>query len=277
MDTTENSVDSKSIKNFETKIFHGSKSMDSGISLDSSYKMDYPEMGLCIIINNKNFHSSTGMACRSGTDVDAANLRETFRNLKYEVRNKNDLTREEIVELMHNVSEEDHSKRSSFICVLLSHGDEGVIFGTNGPVDLKKLTSFFRGDNCRSLTGKPKLFIIQACRGTDLDCGIETDSNLDDDMTCQKIPIEADFLYAYSTAPGYYSWRNSKDGSWFIQSLCAMLRQYAPKLELMHILTRVNRKVATEFESFSLDSAFHGKKQIPCIVSMLTKELYFYH
>lgn len=59
------------------------------------------------------------------------------------------------------VSKEDHSKRSSFVCVLLSHGDEGIIFGTNGPVDLKKLTGFFRGDYCRSLTGKPKLFIIQ--------------------------------------------------------------------------------------------------------------------
>uniref|UniRef100_A0A8C5VGT7 Caspase family p20 domain-containing protein n=1 Tax=Microcebus murinus TaxID=30608 RepID=A0A8C5VGT7_MICMU len=163
MENSENSVDAKSIKNLETKIIHGSKSMDSGMSLDNSYKMDYPEMGLCIIINNKNFHKSTGMPSRSGTDVDAANLREmeTFMNLKYKVRNKNDLTREEIVELMHNVSKEDHSKRSSFICVLLSHGEEGIIFGTNGPVDLKNITSFFRGDYCRSLTGKPKLFIIQ--------------------------------------------------------------------------------------------------------------------
>lgn len=277
MENTNNSVDSKSINNSEIKLLHGSKSMDSGISLEDSYKMDYPEMGLCIIINNKNFHKSTGMASRSGTDVDAANLRETFTSLNYEVRNSNDLTREEIVELMCSVSKEDHSKRSSFICVLLSHGDEGVIFGTNGPVDLRKLTSFFRGDYCRSLTGKPKLFIIQACRGSELDCGIETDSGVEDDMACQKIPVEADFLYAYSTAPGYYSWRNSKEGSWFIQSLCAMLKLHANKLELMHILTRVNRKVATEFESFSFDSTFHAKKQIPCIVSMLTKELYFYH
>ncbi|XP_046504640.1 caspase-3 [Equus quagga] len=277
MENSKISVDSKSIKNSETKILHGSKSMDSGISLDSSYKMDYPEMGLCIIINNKNFYKSTGMASRSGTDVDAANLRETFTNLKYEVRNKNDLTGEEIVELMRSVSKEDHSKRSSFICVLLSHGEEGIIFGTNGPIDLKKLTRFFKGDCCRSLAGKPKLFIIQACRGTELDSGIETDSGIEDDMACQKIPVEADFLYAYSTAPGYYSWRNSKDGSWFIQSLCAMLKLYAHKLELMHILTRVNRKVAMEFESYCLDPTFHGKKQIPCIVSMLTKELYFYH
>ncbi|XP_060039944.1 caspase-3 isoform X2 [Erinaceus europaeus] len=161
MENSENSVDSKSIKNSEMKNLHGSKSVDSGISLDNSYKMDYPEMGLCIIINNKNFHKSTGMSFRSGTDVDAASLRETFLNLNYEVRNKNDLTREEIVELLYNVSKEDHSKRSSFVCILLSHGEEGIIFGTNGPIDLKKLTGFFRGDYCRSLTGKPKLFIIQ--------------------------------------------------------------------------------------------------------------------
>lgn len=29
-----------------------------------------------------------------------------------------------------------------------------------------------------------------------------------------SLPTEADFLYAYSTVPGYYSWRNSVTGSW---------------------------------------------------------------
>lgn len=37
-----------------------SKSMDSGILPDYSYRMDYPEMGQCVIINNKNFHKDTG-------------------------------------------------------------------------------------------------------------------------------------------------------------------------------------------------------------------------
>lgn len=75
---------------------------------------------------------------------------------------------------------------------------------------------------------------------------------------------------------GYYSWRNSSEGSWFIQSLCVMLKQYAKQLELMQILTRVNRKVA-EYSSCSYQPDFHGKKQIPCIVSMLTKDFYFPH
>lgn len=64
-------------------------------------------------------------------------------------------------------------------------------------------------------------------------------------------------------------------GSWFMQSLCEMLTKYGLELELMQVLTRVNYKVALDFESASNMPGFHAKKQIPCIVSMLTKEMYF--
>lgn len=60
-----------------------------------------------------------------------------------------------------------------------------------------------------------------------------------------------------------------------MQSLCDMLLQYGKKLELMQIMTRVNRKVALNFESSSNLPGFSHKKQIPCIVSMLTKDFYF--
>lgn len=59
------------------------------------------------------------------------------------------------------VSQEDHSKSAMFVCVILSHGDEGVIYGTDGFIQLTELTRLFRGDQCFSLVGKPKLFIIQ--------------------------------------------------------------------------------------------------------------------
>nr|7JL7_C Chain C, Caspase 3, apoptosis-related cysteine protease a [Danio rerio]7JL7_D Chain D, Caspase 3, apoptosis-related cysteine protease a [Danio rerio] len=91
----------------------------------------------------------------------------------------------------------------------------------------------------------------------------------------ERIPVEADFLYAYSTVPGYYSWRTTMTGSWFIQSLCEMMTKYGSELELLQIMTRVNHKVALDFESTSNMPGFDAKKQIPCIVSMLTKEMYF--
>ncbi|XP_068537448.1 caspase-3 [Anas acuta] len=269
----EDLADAKSFPGTKGMNLPASKSMDSGILPDYSYRMDYPEMGECVIINNKNFHKDTGLSSRSGTDVDAASVREVFMKLGYKTKLSNDLSCRDIIKVLKNVSEEDHSKRSSFVCVLLSHGDEGLIYGTDGPLELKAVTSLFRGDKCRSLAGKPKLFFIQACRGTELDSGVEADSG-PDEMMCQKIPVEADFLYAYSTAPGYYSWRNAAEGSWFIQSLCRVLKEHARKLELMQILTRVNRRVS-EYESYSNRPDFNAKKQIPCIVSMLTKEFYF--
>lgn len=74
---------------------------------------------------------------------------------------------------------------------------------------------------------------------------------------------------------GYYSWRNPGRGSWFVQALCSVLSEFGKQLEIMQILTRVNYMVATHFESWSEDPRFSEKKQIPCVVSMLTKELYF--
>ncbi|KAF6719605.1 Caspase-3 [Oryzias melastigma] len=236
------------------------------------YSLNFPSIGQCIIINNKNFDRRTGMNQRNGTDIDAASALKVFSKLGYKVNIYNDQTVNQIKRILIDASKMDHSNCASFVCILLSHGDEGVFYGTDGSVELKFLTSLFRGDHCRSLVGKPKLFFIQACRGTDLDDGIEADSK--DDTT--KIPVEADFLYAFSTAPGYYSWRNTMTGSWFINALCDMLSKYGKELELLHIMTRVNHMVAVEFESISTSPGFHAKKQIPCIVSMLTKEMYFY-
>lgn len=238
------------------------------------YKMDYPSIGTCLIINNKNFHKSTNMNLRNGTDVDAAAAMQTFSQLGYKVQVANDQTVSQIKTLMLNVSREDHSQSASFVCVLLSHGEDGVIFGTDGYERLENLVKCFKGNHCRTLVGKPKLFFIQACRGSALDDGTELETDSVAEQVSERIPVEADFLYAYSTAPGYYSWRNTTNGSWFIQSLCQMLHLHQ-SLEIMQILTRVNHKVALSFESSSNLPGFSYKKQIPSIVSMLTKDLYF--
>ncbi|KAK7922383.1 hypothetical protein WMY93_009285 [Mugilogobius chulae] len=239
------------------------------------YRTDFSAVGICLLINNKNFHRSTGMSARNGTDVDAAAVMKTFVNLGYKMIVATDLTVKQMKEKLESVSKEDHSKYASFVCVILSHGDEGVIYGTDGCEKLDVLTKYFKGDKCRSLIAKPKLFFIQACRGSDLDDGVQADSvDSATDPSTDRIPVEADFLYAYSTAPGYYSWRNTCNGSWFIQCLCEVLEKHRD-LELMQIMTRVNRRVAYHFESSSNLPGFTGKKQIPCIVSMLTKEFFF--
>ncbi|KAJ8005859.1 hypothetical protein DPEC_G00122290 [Dallia pectoralis] len=259
-----------SVPRFSTE---GNK-MEAEPSVDMyTYNMNYPSIGQCVIVNNKNFHKDTGMDCRDGTDLDREQAMKVFKSLGYTVEIFNDQSVKQIEDLLLKVSKVDHSQSASFVCVLLSHGDEGVFYGTDDKIELKKLTSYFNGNCCKTLVGKPKLFFIQACRGSERDDGIETDSVAEE--SSDRIPVEADFLYAYSTAPGYYSWRNPQNGSWFMQALYEVFLQYGKTLEIMQILTRVNRMVAFNFQSSSNDPGFSGKKQIPCIVSMLTKDLYF--
>ena len=54
-----------------------------------------------------------------------------------------------------------------------------------------------------------------------------------------------------------------------------MLKDYAYKMDFVHILTRVNYEVAYEYESNASKETMNKKKQISSIVSMLTKDLIF--
>ena len=74
---------------------------------------------------------------------------------------------------------------------------------------------------------------------------------------------------------GYFAWRNSTRGSWFIQALVDVLRDNWKRMDLLSMMTRVSRKVAYDFESNASKEFMNRKKQIPCITSMLTRDVYF--
>jgi caspase-like apoptosis-related cysteine protease len=75
---------------------------------------------------------------------------------------------------------------------------------------------------------------------------------------------------------GFYSWRNTQKGSWFMQALCEAFDKYGFTLDLLTLLTFVNRKVAIEYESNVPTNIYmHQQKQIPCITSMLTRLVKF--
>ena len=97
-----------------------------------------------------------------------------------------------------------------------------------------------------------------------------TDSN----SLYYKIPTWADFLIAYSTIPGYFSWRNTLDGSWFIQSLIEVLTSEGSTTSLLELLTKVSYKVAYNYESNVPEGGlFDKQKQVPVINSMLTRRV----
>lgn len=75
---------------------------------------------------------------------------------------------------------------------------------------------------------------------------------------------------------GFYSWRNTTNGSWFIQSLVEEFSNNGKTYDLLTLLTFVNRRVAMDFEScVPSRPIMDQQKQIPCITSMLTRILRF--
>lgn len=237
------------------------------------YSMEHHKRGRMIIINNRTFYPQTGMNERGGTDKDAASLYTDFNQLGFSVQLVHNRTADQMLQLMISAAGENHADRDCFAVAVLSHGDDGVLYGVDKTITIENFIAPIK--SCPSLVGKPKLFIFQACRGNELDSGVEVADATGEPAPAQRIPIEADFLYAYSTTPGYFSWRNSAKGSWFVQALHRMIEKYGAKLDFVSLLTRVNYEVAYEFESNAAQAHMTRKKQVPSIVSMLTKELYF--
>ena len=185
------------------------------------------------------------------------------------------------------VSKKDHSNNDCLLVTVMTHGTKnGKFAAADKQYLLKELWENFLGDKCKSLIGKPKLFFIDACRGDLTDPGVifkpkqasllksknsdEVDSQLTDPVFV--IPKLADLLVMYGTVEGYYSFYNRTNGTWFIQALCEELKSN-PNKDLMWILTGVNRRVAYEKKTIKENKPV--KKQMPQIISMLSKTLYF--
>jgi len=246
------------------------------------YNMTHRRRGRAIIINNRKFEKHTGLDDRDGSDVDAERLLRTFGGIMgFEAYRYDNLSVYAINDLLEKVSLEDHSDCDCLAVVMLSHGDEESVYGTDGPISIESLTRFFKGNKCPTLAGKPKLFFIQACRGHNYDDGvIVPDGVIGDEVDAkrpQRIPVEADFLICYATVNGYSSWRNPTNGSWFIESLCHVFNHCAASMDMLRMMTRVCRTVAYGYESNTGEELKHAdkKKQAPSVVSMLTKDLYF--
>jgi caspase 7 len=235
---------------------------------EPEYRMNHKRRGYALIINNRQFKN---MPAREGTDIDAKCLEATLGRLGFDTKLFHDCTASSMRNLATYYSKLDHDDADCFVCAVLSHGENGVLYGVDSELDVDQLTRLFK--TSRSLAGKPKIFILQACRGSQLMESVDT--NPFETYSVGRIPMEADFLLCYSTVAGFYSWRNSQSGSWFIQSLCAIFDEHGSELEVIQLLTLVNRRVAYYYKSNASEPSMSGKRQVPCIVSMLTKELYF--
>ncbi|XP_076686886.1 caspase-1-like [Andrena cerasifolii] len=243
------------------------------VHVDSEvYKMNHKRRGVALIFNHVYFKK---MPARTGSIKDCSDLQNVLQALDFEVQVYTDPTTRTIGTVLKSTAAEDHTDADCLIVVAMSHGESGFLHSFDFKYPVEMLWAHFTGDKCSSLIGKPKLFFIQACRGTRLDAGSQVVHERDG-VDSYSIPTYADILVAYSTYDGFYSWRNPDAGAWFIQALCNELEKNGRTRDLLTILTFVNRRVAIDYKSYvPQDKDFNMKKQIPSFVSMLTRLVHF--
>ncbi|XP_061857967.1 caspase-10 [Colius striatus] len=245
----------------------------------TSYKMDGPHRGFCLIINNVKFDKS--LQERKGSCKDAGELERVFTWLGLDVKTYTDLTSQQIKALMQTWKRlQDHKDRDCFICCILSHGESGAIYGKDEElVSIRMIMSHFTAKQCPQLADKPKLFFIQACQGKEIQCPVyvEADARIPD-LPCmqqnispsESIPEEADFLLGMATIDGYVSFRHVQQGAWYIQALCSKLQLLVPRGEdILSILTEVNEDVGRRVDRLGT------KKQMPQPAYTLRRKFIF--
>lgn len=147
----------------------GSKPLSSMSDGSLIYRMNRSPRGIAVIINNKTFLESSGqhLSPRQGTDVDRDGLKKLFQKLQFKVEIYNNITKREIRNITAKMASSDHSSYDAFIFTVLSHGEEGLVYGTDGTISIRDITSKFNSNS--SLAGKPKIFLFQACQGTKIE------------------------------------------------------------------------------------------------------------
>ncbi|GFS16061.1 caspase [Elysia marginata] len=325
------------------------------------YPVQHKELSQCLIISNEKFDNED-LENRDGTVRDVTALNSLFYGLHFDVTQKKDLKSEDMKKIITDkIVKYDHSKSDSCVVVILSHGADGVVFGTDGRYDEntgKPLNGveveWIRQSMCAvpSLLKKPKLIFIQACRGKKKDKGIpanssqqetgsnqsstskektgggttdsagqnpsgqsesgdspnsngggcqdsgassnpreETPDSRDQDIDirsrknqiCKErqaednvdamgepVPSASDVFLAWSTTPGYVSYRNTKQGTWFIQALVWVFSRFAYKHNINDLMTKVHNLVSRgEVEKT-------GYKQTAESTTRLLRTFYFF-
>ncbi|XP_063317621.1 caspase-8-like isoform X3 [Pelmatolapia mariae] len=216
------------------------------------YTLTHKPRGWCVVFNNEIF-TGTHLTDRRGTHKDAGFQMKIYNNLTAEGMKK---------EINDLVKKNNFTNHDALVVCVLSHGEKGCVFGTDGErVLLKELTHPFTSGRARTLGGKPKLFFIQACQGDGYQKGYRPSSlgpgedekqnketlQADASNPDEALPASADFLMGMATVEEFKSFRNTLTGSIYIQELCRQLEIAAESKEMddiLTVLTRVNREVS---------------------------------
>ncbi|OWF48832.1 caspase-3-like [Mizuhopecten yessoensis] len=238
--------------------------------------------GLMVIFN---FTFKGENSERKHAPVDKKHLTDFFKNeLGWYVKDHEDCTVAEVqkyLEQARTTLKKDKYNNGSckYYCLfvaVMSHGEEEY-FITKGGTKFKYADVFsaFTNKKLPEFAGRPKVFLMQSCKGKELQNDIHSDHIHD------KCPIldDSDILVIWATTPGCKAFAKSSDGSFLIEVTIKHFQKKFASDDVECMLSDIRRTIAYDPKYRSTPDATEPYRQMPCTWSTLTDKLYLirYH
>ncbi|XP_062891547.1 caspase-14-like isoform X2 [Mobula hypostoma] len=206
---------------------------------------------------------------RKGAKIDLHNLKDILQTLGFEVTECINPTGKEILSSLEKYRDSIEDKVCCSFVFILAHGLEGKVKGRdNEEVDLEEIFELFNNEECLSLQQKPKVFVIQACRGGKQDSGVSSTGFRALPSEPEELPMVSDTFVVYPSLPGYVAYRNPDKGSYMITFMTEVFESHWNREHLYDMFVRVNRRmVSGKYQQ-------EGYKTTLVMESTLTKAIY---
>uniref|UniRef100_T1J3Q5 Caspase n=1 Tax=Strigamia maritima TaxID=126957 RepID=T1J3Q5_STRMM len=236
------------------------------------YTMESKPRGFALIVVNELFQDPKNNRLGAAKDFDL--MQKLLRQLGFQVFPHQNKTKQQIEHIVDEFTKQPELENvNSCVVAISSHGVKDGFCGTglhDQVYAIETLKTKFNNSNCQALNGKPKIFFIQACRGSYRDMGAPVDRHDDPASQVDYNARIGDIFVEYSCQPGYLSKRNEGYGSWLFYMVVKVFMENAWQDDLTELIRKVHTEIA------QLKSTNQGEKQAAeWYVNGLWKQLYF--
>jgi len=232
--------------------------------------------GFALIINNIEFEGDIDNEYRRvGAEKDSVQLRNLLVALGFQVYVHHNVHKDELINPNNGIFNRfkqrfENANVDCCVVAVMSHGYENYIrmsdsmpspsrgeYTGNYVRVYEDVVYAFNNHNCPALSSKPKIFLLQSCRGKNRDKGfrrtevdgkaqpvVQQYSTESDALSFLQDsnyhPSNGDILICFATVPGFVSNRDTIFGTWYIQTFCETVAQHAHDTEILDILREVN-------------------------------------
>ncbi|XP_027703679.1 caspase-14-like isoform X1 [Vombatus ursinus] len=251
----------------------------SRMNLKRRYENDGPDLERYNMEQTRKAFVMCVKTGRPGAEQDLNMITNWLEECKFECTSCMNPDEKELMEKLREFRDGINGIKDDVSCclvTLMAHGGKGVIKTVlDERVNLSDIFGMFNNENCPALQKKPKIFVIQACRGDRRDGGVvqADDEPMElDDSEKKRLPTFSDYYIIYPTQEAdHVALRHPKDGSVMIQAIDEVFSQHGKKLHIADFFTQVNNRVVhTDF--------YMNKNPIKVVLVMestLTKAVYF--